>query len=107
MRWYRAYTYHREVVGTDETRNPVTELVETGDSILVRTPPWMREKDDTEGNRFDVISRTFLTKAKPELLKGVAAVKIGEKLYTVEGMTHEAPTVTLSVRRCKDGEQSD
>ena len=41
MRWYRALTYKREQTGTDETRNPVFKLVETGNHILVRTPPWM------------------------------------------------------------------
>ena len=36
MRWYRALTYKREQTGTDETRNPVFRLVETGEHILVR-----------------------------------------------------------------------
>ena len=37
MRWYRALTYKRVQVGIDETRNPVFELQDTGESILVRT----------------------------------------------------------------------
>lgn len=104
MRWYRALTYKREQTGTDETRNPVFRLVETGEHILVRTPPWMPVLDETEGNRFSMVERTFLTKSRPELLEGVAAIKVRGVLYSVESVTHEAPTVAVNVRRCtKDG----
>lgn len=103
MRWYRAITYRRVEVGKDATRNPVTELRETDESILVRTPPWSSERDETEGNRFDMVRRTFLTKASAKLLEGVAAIRVRGALYTVDGVNHEAHTTAISVRRCKDG----
>lgn len=103
MRWYRADTYRRVQMGTDATRNPVTELRATGEHVLVRTPPWSAERDDTDGNRFDIVRRTFLTKASPSLLEGIEAVKVRGALYTVEGVSHEASVTAISVRRCKDG----
>lgn len=103
MRWYRATTYRRVEVGKDATRNPVTELRETGESVLVRTPPWSAERDDTDGNRFDMVNRTFLTKASPKLLEGIAAVRVRGVLYSVEGVNHDAPTTAIRVGRCKDG----
>lgn len=103
MRWYRAITYRRVQTGTDETRNNVYELEEVG-SILVRTPPWAPVKDDTAGNRFDLVERTFLTKASPKLLEGVAAVRVRGVLYAVDSVTGDMPTIAVNVRRCaKDG----
>ena len=94
MRWYRALIYKRVQVGTDETRNPVFELQETGDSILV---------DATDGNQFDMVQRTFLTKSRPELLQDVVAIKVRGVLYEVESMTQEAMPTAVRVKRCKDG----
>lgn len=105
MRWYRAVAYARVEVGKDETRNPVTNLVETGKSILVRAAPWAPTTSETEGNRFDMVSRTFLTKASPSLLEGAAAIKVRGALYEIDHINHEAPTTAISVRRCvKDGD---
>ena len=103
MRWYRAITYKRVQSGTDETRNPVYSLDEAG-SILVRTPPWVPTKDETAGNRFDLVERTFLTKASPKLLEGVSAIRVRGVLYAVESVTGDMPTIAVNVRRCaKDG----
>lgn len=104
MRWYKAITYRRVKTGTDETRNPVYELEETGGSILVRTPPWVPTKDETAGNRFDLVERTFLTKADPKLLEGVAAIRVRGALYAVDSVTGDMRTLAVNVRRCeKDG----
>lgn len=103
MRWYRALTYRRVEVGTDETRNPVFELQETEHPILIRTALWVPSHDSTSGNQFDMVRRTFLTKSKPELLEGIAAIKVSGVLYEVEDMTHEAASTAVRVKRCKDG----
>lgn len=103
MRWYRALTYKRVQVGTDETRNPVFELQETGDSILVRTALYAPTHDATDGNQFDMVQRTFLTKSRAELLQDVVAIKVRGVLYEVESMTQEAMPTAVRVKRCKDG----
>lgn len=103
MRWYRAITYERVEVGVDATRNPVTELRETGESILVRTPPWSAEAGGSDGNRFDMVNRTFLTKASAKLLDGIAAIRVRGVLYAVDGVNGDAHVTAISVSRCKDG----
>lgn len=103
MKWFRALTYRRTRTGTDELHNPTFELVETGESILVRTALWKPLHDETEGNQFDYTERTFLTKAKPSLLEGIAAIKVRGVLYEVIGMTRESDPTAIRVKRCKDG----
>lgn len=105
MRWYRAETYRNTMTGTDETHNPTYELQPTGETILVRSAPWKPSHDSTEGNQFDMVQRTFLTRARPDLLDGVVAIKVRGALYEVTGMNHEAVPTAISVRRCKDGLQ--
>lgn len=102
MRWYRALAYKRVQVGTDEMRNPIYELKEEG-TILVRAALYAPVHDATEGNQFDVESRTFLTRARCDLLDGVVAIKVHGVLYSVEGMTRDATPTALRVKRCKDG----
>lgn len=103
MRWYRALVYRRSIIDTDETYNTITELQATGESILVRTAPYTSSEDATEGNRFDMIERTFLTKAAPSRLSGIDALLVQGSLYEVEGMSAGAPVTAMRVRRCKDG----
>lgn len=103
MRWYRAKTYALAVVGTDATRNPVTELRETGNEILARSAPWAATHTATDGNGFDLVERTLLTKASQELLEGIAAIEYRGTLYEVVNVNHEAPTAAITVRTAKDG----
>ena len=103
MKWLRALIYERKEVGVDDTNNPITELTETDRSILVRSGMWKPMHDSTEGNQFDFVERTFLTKAKPELLDGAVALKVHGVVYTVESITCESNPIAIRVKRCKDG----
>lgn len=103
MKWFRATTYKRVQTGTDATRNPVYELQATGDSILVRSAPCSPSRDSTDGNAFDLIERTFITRAAPEFLEGIAAIEVGGVLYGFDGMMRDAAPTAMRVRRCKDG----
>lgn len=90
-------------VGVDETRNPVMELVPTGESILVRTAPARPERDDTSGNRSDSMRRTFVTPAKPSMLDGVEAIEVRGLMYEVESVTGDASPAVITARRSKHG----
>lgn len=104
MKWYRADTYRRVRVGTDATRNPVTRLEPTGESILVRTAPWATRDGGGDGNRYDEAERTLLTMADPSLLDGVAALGMGGELYEVVRVTRGATPAAVTVGRCmRDG----
>lgn len=101
MKWYRAAIYERAVTGEDATHNPITELVKTDRTVLVRTAPRSAIHDSTEGNEFDKVERTFLTKAAPSLLEGAAALEVGGVIYEVEGMSVWDAPIALKVKRCK------
>jgi len=101
MRWYEATVYERVQVGTDATRNPIYELRETDRVILVRTAPAAPRHDSTEGNQFDIVGRTFLTKARKELLEGAAALEVGGELYEIERIAEWQEPIAVRVKRCK------
>lgn len=100
MRWHRAKTYRKVQKDTDATGNPVYGYEPAG-SILVRMPPWAPSRDATAGNEHDEVSRTFLTRSRPDLLDGIAAVEVGGDVYEIEHMTHGACPIAMSARRCK------
>ena len=101
MKWYEATVYERVQTGTDATRNPTYELSETDTVILVRTAPMSPRHDSTEGNQFDIVERTFLTKASKSLLEGAAALEIGDDLYEIERIAEWGDPIALRVKRCK------
>jgi hypothetical protein len=101
MKWYEATVYERVQVGTDATRNPITELAETDTVILVRTAPMAPRHDATEGNQFDIVERTFLTKAQKSLVEGAAALMVGGELYEVEHVAEWGDPIAIRVKRCK------
>lgn len=103
MKWHKAKTFRREETSIDELGISVRELVETGDEILVRAAPWKPIHDSTEGNEFDYVERTFLTRAKPELLEGIEAIQVGDLLYEVKSITHESNPVAIRVGWYKNG----
>ncbi len=100
MRWYRAILYVSVQVGTDETCNPVCEIIPTGDYVLVRTAPWTRSHVSTEGNQFDMVSRTFLTKSPSSKLEGVSEIEVAGVAYKVEGVSHDGRETVIKVGRC-------
>lgn len=105
MKWYRAKIYERVETGRDATNNPVYELQATDKTILVRTAPQVSKRDNTEGNRFDLVNRTFLTKAQMSLLDGAAAIEVAGVLYSLESVSSWEAPVALKVKRTlKQGE---
>lgn len=103
MRWYRATLYERAVVGTDATRNPVTELRATGQQVLVRTAPAAPAPAGTDGNRFDAVRRTFVTRASAAALDGAAAIEVRGRLYAIDSVTSEASPTVISASRTEKG----
>ena len=101
MKWYEATVYERVEVGTDATRNPIYELNETPTKLLVRTAPKAPRHDATEGNQFDIVERTFLTKARKSLLEGAAALEIGGELYEIEHVAEWQEPIAIRVKRSK------
>ena len=101
MKWYEATIHKRVRTGTDATHNPTYELQETETVILVRTAPMAPRHDSTEGNQFDLVERTFLTKARAELLEDAAAIEVCGELYEVERVATWGNPIALRVKRCK------
>lgn len=87
MMWHEAALYERVRVGADATRNPVFELSDTGSAILVRAAPAAPRKEAVEGNGFDALERTFLTKCAPSRLEGAAAIEVRGSLYEICGVS--------------------
>ena len=105
MKWFRAILYERVEAGRDATNNPVYELQATDKTILVRTAPQAPSRDSTEGNRFDLVNRTFLTKAQMSLLENIAAIEVGGILYSLESVSAWDAPIALKVKRTlKKGE---
>lgn len=104
MRWYEATLYGLEQTGTDATRNPICELAPKEGAVLVRTAPMAPRRDDEEGNRFDVLERTFLTKCAPSLLEDAAAVEVRGVLYDiveVSSWNEQGGAVAIRARKAK------
>ena len=100
MRWYRAELCASVQIGTDATRNPICEVVPTGRSVLVRTAPWARTHVAVDGNGFNVIERTYLTKSPASAFEGIAVVMVAGESYGIEHVTRDGPQTAVKVRRC-------
>lgn len=101
MKWYEATIYERVEIGVDATRNPIYELNETLRTVLVRSAPMAPRHNSTEGNEFDVVERTFLTKAKKALLEDAAALAVDGELYEIERIAEWQDPIAIRVKRCK------
>lgn len=99
MKWYRATIYENVETGRDATNNPIYKLQATDKTILVRTAPQAPSRDNTEGNRFDLVNRTFLTKAQMSLLEGAAAIEVNGVLYSLESVSAWDAPIALKVKR--------
>ncbi len=100
MKWYRATALKREQTGTDELRNPICSTVDAFD-FFVRFGPAHRVRSDTEGNAFDSVSRSLLTKRPATDFSGVCGVKVRGASYEVENVTTDGETTVVGVKRCK------
>ena len=103
MKWYKSTLFERIQVGLDDTRNPIYALEECEKPCLVRTAPWAARHIDNDGNNFDVIERTFLTKCTAVDFTKVAAIVVCGEHYTVERVSY-GEAIALTVKRCKPWE---
>lgn len=101
MQWFEASVFERAETGKDVLGHPTTELADAGRTVLVRVAPWSAARDSEDGNWFDSIERTFLTKAAPSLLEGCAALSVNGALYEVEGINGDARTTAIKAKRVK------
>lgn len=101
MRWYEAELHALEEVGCDELGTPVCEPRPAG-TVLVRPAPWAARDGGGKGNAYDVVRRTFITKAPPEALAGVAYIDFAHKRYEVEEVSHAPGTVVITASRSKE-----
>lgn len=102
MLWHRAQVLEERQTGTDELRKPVTELAETGESVLVRFAPWVPARDEASGNPGEFAERTLVTNAPPSALEGAAALELGGLAWRVLRVSRGGRLTTVRVRRCKD-----
>lgn len=100
MKWYRARAFRREQTGTDELRNPVCSTVEAFD-FFVRLGPCHGVRSSTEGNAFDSVSRTLLTKRPSADFDGICNIEVRGCAYEVENVMRDGDTTVVSVKRCK------
>lgn len=100
MKWYRAELLASVQVGVDETHNPAYETLPTGKHVLVRVAPWSRSHVSTEGNGFDMVERTFLTKAPASSFDGISAIEMGGARYDIERVMIDGGQTAVRVRRC-------
>lgn len=84
MRWYEAKVFALEEVKRDTVGTAVCEPVQTG-TVLVRPAPWnTSEGEGDEGNAYECVRRTFMTKASHEAFADVAYIEVGCKRYEVK-----------------------
>lgn len=100
MKWYRAKAFRREQTGTDELHNPVCSTVEAFD-FFVRLGPFHGVHSGTEGNAFDSVARTLLTKRPATDFADVCGVEVKGASYEVENVMADGDATVVSVKRCK------
>lgn len=100
MRWYEATAYESVQTGEDELHNPVCELKEQF-TFDVRYTPYVPTHDQTEGNKFDLVSRTFFTRLSPYQLKDVVAIKVKDQMYSVDDLMIDGTHTAIRVRVAK------
>ncbi|WP_322152992.1 hypothetical protein [Paratractidigestivibacter sp.] len=100
MKWYGATAYKSEQTGEDELHNPVCSTVEAF-GFFVRLGPSHKVRSDTEGNAFDSVSRSLLTKRPSADFDGICNVEVRGCSYEVENVMRDGDTTVVSVKRCK------
>lgn len=100
MRWYEATAYESVQTGEDELHNPVCKLKEAF-TFGVRYTPYVPTHDQTEGNNFDLISRTFFTRLHVKQLNGVVAIKVKDQMYSVDDLMVDGVYTAIRVRKAK------
>lgn len=100
MRWYEAIAYKSIQTGEDELHNPVCKLEEAF-TFSVRHTPYVPTHDQTEGNNFDLVSRTFFTRLDAKQFDGVVSVKVKNQMYSVDDLMVDGIYTAIRVRKAK------
>ena len=100
MRWYEAIAYKSIQTGEDELHNPVCKLEEAF-TFSVRHTPYVPTNDQTEGNNFDLVSRTFFTRLDAKQFDGVVSVKVKNQMYSVDDLMVDGIYTAIRVRKAK------
>lgn len=101
MRWYEANVYALKEVGRDVVGTAVCEPELTG-TVLVRPTPWgTTPEDGNEGNAYDYVRRTFLTRAPHEAFAGSVYIETMGERYTVKKMAYSLGMSMIVAERCK------
>lgn len=94
MKWLRADLVGEVVTGQDELKNPLTDLVKTGE-IDVRAEAFSARKGGEAPNEATVTERFFATPYPASALNGVVALDVGGRRYTIVGPVAESERFTL------------
>ena len=100
MRWYEAIAYKSIQTGEDELHNPVCKLEEAF-TFSVRHTPYVPTHDQTEGNNFDLVSRTLFTRLDAKQFDGVVSVKVKNQMYSVDDLMVDGIYTAIRVRKAK------
>lgn len=100
MRWYEADAYKSVQIGEDELHNPICHL-EKAFTFSIRIAPFIPTHDQTEGNKFDLVSRTFFTRLLADKFDGVTAVGVNGQMYAVDDVMKDGSHTALRVRCAK------
>ena len=67
----------------------------------MRLGPFHGVRNGTEGNAFDSVSRSLLTKRPSADFDGICNVEVKDCAYEVENVMRDGDTTVVSVKRCK------
>ena len=101
MRWYEAKVLAAVPSGVDELGHEESRLEDTGRVILVRAAPRTVSKDMSDGNRFGYVDRTFMTRARADMLEGIKALKVLGETYGVVRVASMDGPFAIATRRVK------
>lgn len=101
MKWYRMNLYRNKVTGKDVLGVETSEPEKIG-TIMVRIAPYNAPHQEIEGNSFNMIERSFLTKATTYKLFEVTEFEVAEKRYRVTNICDlESGETIITGRRSK------
>ena len=100
MRWYKAIAYKSVQIGIDELKNPICNIQKAFE-FSVRFTPYVPTHDQTDGNKFDLVSRTFFTRLPASSLSDVVEISVKGERYSVDDLMIDGRYTAIRVRSAK------
>lgn len=100
MRWYEAKLYALQPVGVDQLGKDVCEPSMIG-TVFVRPAPWGTTAQENEGNAYDYVRRTFVSKAAHGIFDGLAYIEVQGEQYEVKEVSRSLNMTVVVAERYK------